>query len=533
MYIDANDLDSKVMEADICIIGAGCAGITMAKEFLNTGVKVLLLESGGFEYDDETQSLYEGENVSLHNFDLADTRLRYFGGSTNHWGGMCRPLDEIDLVQRDGVHDVSWPIQFDELVPYYKRAHIVCQLGPYIYDDPYFWEKQPEFSPLLKESDQLRTSLFQFSPPTRFGQVYRDIFKESENIDVILNANVLEVETDEQGKKITSVKAATLRKKYFSVKAKKFVIAMGGMESARLLLLSNKVQKNGLGNANDLVGRYYMDHLDAWAGAIQLIYDMPIKSMYFDLRTHIASFPAAKFGALLTPTLSTLNDNKLSNFRFIISPAKTSKGIDSSRYIAHEMGAGHLPDNLGVHLKNVLSDIESVANVGLKTVFNSQNDFFKVQPFSGKLVSKVTLDLNMEQIPNRNSRVMLSSEKDFFDQNRIKLDWQVTRDDQFAALKAVEILAAECGKYNIGRVFMPDSIKDGEVDFGISSHHIGTTRMADSARTGVVNSDCKVHDIDNLFVSSSSVFPTSGWANPTLTITALALRLADHLKKVL
>ena len=162
-----------------------------------------------------------------------------------------------------------------------------------------------------------------------------------------------------------------------------------------------------------------------------------------------------------------------------------------------------------------------------------RNDFFKVQPFSGKLVSKVTLDLNMEQIPNRNSRVMLSSEKDFFDQNRIKLDWQVTRDDQFAALKAVEILAAECGKYNIGRVFMPDSIKDGEVDFGISSHHIGTTRMADSARTGVVNSDCKVHDIDNLFVSSSSVFPTSGWANPTLTITALALRLADHLKKVL
>ncbi|MCX7097067.1 MAG: GMC family oxidoreductase [Methylococcales bacterium] len=525
--------EKSIVEADICIVGAGCAGITLATELNHSTLKVILLESGSLEYDDKTQSLYEGENISINPFKLENTRLRYFGGSTNHWGGMCHPLDETDFLAREDIPYPGWPIRLNDLIPYYHRAQSICQLGPFVYDDENYWRQQINFSPLPISGNLLETAFFQYSPPTRFGEVYLEALKKSTNVDVILNANVLELETSNDANNITQVRVANLNGKIFFVKAKKFVLSAGGLETPRLLLLSNKVQKNGLGNQYDLLGRYYMDHLSAWGGSLQFITDQSNFPWYFKIRNIVKNLGNMEVGALLTPTADLMKKEGLTNFRILLLPTEEERGIDSAKLITHELTSGHIPDNFGGHLKNVLSELDSVANVAYKSLFHTNNDLFEIHKKNDSTaITKVNLDLNLEQLPNRESRVSLSTDRDIFDQNRIKLDWRTSEADNKTARRALEIFAMECGKYNLGRVYIPDTINEQNIAFGISSHHMGATRMASSASEGVVDENCRVHGIGNLFIASSSVFPTAGWANPTLTITALSVRLADHLKSI-
>jgi choline dehydrogenase-like flavoprotein len=533
MFLNALSIEDKsIIDADICIIGAGCAGITLATELINSPLKVVLLESGGLEYDDKTQSLYEGENISFNPFKLENTRLRFFGGSTNHWGGMCHPLEKNDFLPRQELAYPGWPIELDALTPYYQRAQSLCQLGPFVYDDENYWRQHAGFKPLLTQADKLKTSFFQFSPPTRFGEVYKDVLERSRAVDVILNATALELEATADANHVSRVRVTSFSNKTFFVKARKFVVAAGGLETPRLLLLSNTVQKKGLGNKYDLLGRYYMDHPGLWSGTVQFITDQSSHPWYFNLRNKAEGL--ADMGAAFTPTESFLKNEGLLNFRLLLKPTPEEKSVDSIKYIAHEMAAAQLPEDLGVHIKNILSDIRPVANIALKTIFNSSANFIAAPPASNNGITKANIELGLEQFPNRDSRVSLSAQKDAFGQNRIKLDWRLSGIEQKTAKKAVETFALECGKHHLGRVHISDEVmeQNKNISCQISSHHMGTTKMAISPAEGVVDVNCKVHGVDNLFVASSSVFPTSGWANPTLTITALSIRLAEHLKSI-
>ena len=269
MFIDANTLDSgAVIQADICIIGAGAAGISLAREFIGSSLRVCILESGGFEYDDDTQTLFEGENIGFPYYDLKSLRLRFFGGTTNHWAGACRPLDAIDFEKRDWVPHSGWPFSKTELDPYYEKAHVLCELGPYDYD-PGTWESDE--SPRLPINDErVNTAMFQISPPTRFGSVYRAELKNAQNITTYLNANVIDIETSQQGDRVQRVAVTTHDQSVsFTVNAKQIVLATGAIENARVLLACNKQVAAGLGNQHDLVGRYFMEHLSL-PGAIYL-----------------------------------------------------------------------------------------------------------------------------------------------------------------------------------------------------------------------------------------------------------------------
>ena len=264
MFIDARGVASNSeISADLCIVGAGAAGITLARSLAGDGVNVCLLESGDLAFRWDTQSLYDGSNVGLPYFDLDVCQVRYFGGNTNGWGGWCRPLDPIDLEPRPWLGLGGWPLSSDELAPYYRRAYEICQL-PTADFDASSWcarlgnDRRARLLPF--DPAKLVPSVYQFSPPTRFGRVYRDAIAAAGTVRCFVNANVLKLKTTCDARSVKHVEVGTLAGNRFRVAARLFVLAAGGIENARLLLLSNDVIGAGLGNGNDLVGRHFMEH---------------------------------------------------------------------------------------------------------------------------------------------------------------------------------------------------------------------------------------------------------------------------------
>ena len=259
MIIDFRDAeDGALIEADLCIIGAGAAGITLAREFAGSRVRLCLVESGGFDYEPAVQDLYAGENVGHDYDDLDVSRLRYFGGSTNHWNGFCAPLTPIDFRRRDWVPHSGWPITKSDLEPFYRHAQPICQLGPYAYGEQVWAEL--EVRPHDFDPAEVGLCFWQHSPPTRFGETYRAELERADNIRVLLYANAVNIETDQSASMVRQVELRTLDGKTGRVRAEAYVVACGGIENARLLLLSNQVEPAGLGNRHDLVGRFFMEH---------------------------------------------------------------------------------------------------------------------------------------------------------------------------------------------------------------------------------------------------------------------------------
>src|SRR6185295_4132282 len=271
MHTDARSLpNGTVLEGDLCIVGAGASGITIAREFANSPLNVLLLEGGGFEFEQQMQDLYRGEIVGLPYFPLQAAALHYFGGTTNHWAGFCSTMEPIDLEKRDWVPHSGWPITRADLDPFYARAQPVLDLGPYKYDAADWKNNDPDRVPLLGDSRVVWTKMWQFSPPTRFGLKYRDEIVKSPNIHLYTHANVVEIEANEG---LTAVRSARIRGfdgKEYHARARSFVLACHTILNARLLLASNRQATTGLGNSNDLVGRYFMEHFEMPSGELAL-----------------------------------------------------------------------------------------------------------------------------------------------------------------------------------------------------------------------------------------------------------------------
>ncbi len=509
MFLDARQLEQgQVIDADICIIGAGAAGITIAREYIGSSTRVALIESGGLAFDEKSQSLYEGANTGLPSFDLEVNRLRYFGGTTNHWAGHCRPLDGIDFEKRNWIPHSGWPISKRDLDPYYVRAQPIVGLGPYEYENLDFWQKEIKLPELELDDNRLNTVVYNQSPPTRFGQAYRKQLKNADNVKVYLNANVLEIETNDSATRVMGLKLACIDGPALSVSAKIFVLATGGMENARILLLSNRVQSNGLGNENDLVGRYFMDHILLRPGADISFTDPNLNlSLYSALhRVH-----QSQMFAILASPEALLRKEKLNNFRIHLIRQKP-------RYRAP--------------VGRVLSRMDGVGGARERGEKGHKLDELEIRK-NGR--DAISLHMVLEPTPNPDSRITLSGSKDLFGQHKIDVNWQIEDKDLSNAYRAMELAGLEFGRLGLGRAYgalfadashWPKNLEAGR-------HHCGTTRMTDDPKTGVVDKNCRLNRVSNLYIAGSSLFPTIGYANPTLSIVALALRLADHTKTLL
>lgn len=526
MFIDAREFDQDHIDTDICIVGGGAAGIAIANEFIDQKLQVCILESGGLENDFDTQMLAEGPSVGLSCGPLVATRLRYWGGTTNHWGGYCRAFSEQDFLPQPGIPLTGWPMTRSDLDPFYKRARKFLHLRPDM--DLPAWEKESGNAALPVDEKRIYTRLAQIIWPgskRRLGKVYLSKIKAAKNIQVLLNANLTKFVTNEDTSQVTSAHFTTMSGKNSSVRARQFILATGGIENARLLLLSRDNQPNGLGNMNDLVGRYFMEHA-RFVGAIMKPTDPNLGlGIYKASRSDNSMYKG-----YLSLTNKLRQTERLGDIQVKLSPryqesySKVGKstGFKSLRQILDNLKKGEIVDDIGDHLGNVLQDIDRI----------SASAFAWTRYRGDYPLEQVSIFPRIDQVPNAESRVTLATDVDRFNLNKAQLDWRLTNQDKQSALRTLKIIGAEFGRLGIGRMKLLLTEEDNSWPSDIRGgwHHMGTTRMDDNPKLGVVDQDCRVHGINNLHIAGSSVFPTGGSGTPTFTLIALALKLADHIK---
>ena len=486
-FLDARAVaDGATLDADLCIVGAGAAGITIARELAGRSLRVLVVESGGLKYDPRTQDLARGE-VAAHAYPpLESARLRMFGGSTNHWSGWCRPLDAVDFEERVDVPGSGWPITRAELDRWYPKAHTLCQLGPFDYGAQYWSEASG--SPLLAlGAGPFETSIYQFSPPTHFGVAYRGDLARASNVRVLLHANVTRIETPEGGRAVRRLDVATLSGTRFAVQARRFVLACGGIDNARLLLAS------GLGERLPAIGRYFAEHPHA-----------PVALAVLPTETSVLYAGTQAEETRVRGALATTES--LARTQGVLRCAVTLDTYETDPYVDRKSAKESAAAELGFDVASVVGALEGSP----RRVF--------------------ALYMRTEQAPNPSSRVTLAEERDPLGVPRARLEWRLGGLEQESFRRAVALLGGALGRAGTGRVFSrPDADLQFLAGVGGGFHHMGTTRMGTDPRRSVVDRDSRVHGVANLYAAGSSVFATSGYANPTLTIVALALRLADHL----
>lgn len=466
---------------DVCVIGSGPAGVTLARRLGANGVSVGLFEAGGLTYTPQSQDLYKGTTAGQPYYALDGARLRFFGGSSNHWGGWTRPLDPYDFDPKPHHPLSGWPIAKSDLDPYAAEADAILNLP----ED----SLPPDIMP--EAAADLVPRRFRFSRPiARFGEKFREELGASKSIRVHINANLVDLRVSDDRRVVTeAVFRSYQRSEHFNVKAKLFALCLGGIENARALLNADSQVAGGLANAHDLVGRYFLEHPHAPAG--RAVMRKPLTWML-----------------VYSPTPDLMRAKKILNFGMRIGDFDQWNAPDFTGLLAP-----HPP---------CMNDFDSL----LATEIREQKT-----PCPAHIGD---VFIACEQSLDPENRVSLVPERDRFGLRKVKLDWRLSEMDLRTLKTGAAQIATHLAKHDVGRMQIADWLLDDRLPtaeelYG-GNHHMGTTRMSADPKNGVVDANVKVHGIDNLYVGGSSVFATSGHANPTYTIVQLALRLGDHLR---
>jgi choline dehydrogenase-like flavoprotein len=480
-------------------------------------------------------------------------------------------LDAVDFEARAWIPHSGWPISKADLDPFYENAAAVTHLTSkeWAVEE---WQRRDN-SPVLALGDGFVTRVAQSVPSElrSFGQTYRDDIARADNMTAYLNANAVEVEVDEGATRATTVRVATLAGKTFSVAAKWFILALGGLENPRLLLASDRHQRTGLGNQNGLVGRFFLEH-PRFTGGMVLAADSQLRVGFY--QPHRVGNAAILGYLALSDALKRAEE--LVDVQIRIDPiydapfaeALASEDVASARALAkivtrgQRVSQGQDIGNIGEHVGNVVRDLmswrtftipgaplpvpypEVVGELMGSTSSEAQSLIPQLlgdisgsvyRKLSGRVpLEALALSTRFEPVPNRDSRLFLIRERDALGMRKVQLDWRLSDLDRHSVRRTLEILAVQMGRIGLGRLrVLFDEEGPWPDDLAGGWHHMGTTRMSSSAKEGVVDKNCRVHGMSNLYVAGSSVFPTAGSGTPTLTIVALALRLAQHLKRML
>jgi choline dehydrogenase-like flavoprotein len=533
------------LAADICIVGAGAAGIAIAHAFVGTPIKVCLVESGGYGGEERNQALYEGHSVGSPALDPASSRMRVFGGSCTLWGGGCMPLSALDLGPRDWVPHSGWPLSPAELVPYYQRARTFCGIQEHALEGDRFLAPLPR--PPVPFTGTLVNQIFVRSP-VLFGQAYRAQLERAPDITVLLHANLLELEATDDGGSVRLARIGSLAGRRGTVRARHYVLACGGIENARLLLLSDSVQPQGLGNRHDLVGRYFMDHPSGKLGTLHAGSAERLARPYDRQLGKGAAppFPEIGLSEQVQRAQRLLNGRvhpflvegpvprglrALRGLRTALRKRPTDESSLLQERLCATMRSEAPPEAGPAPNGGSLGKLALQVGMGLGDVAHGLARKLADKPVVR--TSHVDLVGYFEQAPNPASRISLGEERDALGQRKVRIDWRLTELDRHTYRTAASLfgneLARACGgRFELEPWLAGDDGAPPQVRG--TAHHLGTTRMADDPRRGVVDRHCRVHGMDNLHIAGSSVFPTGGWAFPTFTIVALSLRLADRLQ---
>jgi choline dehydrogenase-like flavoprotein len=565
-------------KADILIIGGGPAGLTIAREFLNSSTTVILLESG-IETEDAAhmelnrlescgepkgeaatnfRKTFHGNNMATFDQDAQPfgVRCRVLGGSATYWGGKSALFDDMDFSKRDWVPNSGWPIERGELESYFSRAAEVLNLGPNLYDENLWTLIGEKIKRPLLDRTKLRSFFWQFarSRLNRTGVMnFADEFRtiHSDNIRTLVDATAVRIDTDASGERFTGVEISTLQGTRSYVTASLCVLAAGGIENARLLLNSRHQHRGGIGNQYDVVGRYLMDHPGTSIGYFKIEDVKASDYLGFYTIMHKRALIMYMHGLSLSPETQA-RERLLNSAIYVLPEIAPDDPIEAIKRLL-KFRTSNLVRDLGSSLSSV-SLLAKAA--GLKIFFSrffpqflqgpiisalmAINPGFVVREFQSRGVphklTSMRIHVITEQEPNPESRLVLSDQKDALGLPRVRALWKISEADRRSVVRIGQLLLEELPRGGLPTPIMDDWIIDNRPDDGAlvdMAHIIGTTRMSSDPKTGVVDAQCEVHGVKGLFIAGSSVFPTSGHANPTLMILSLAIRLADHLKALL
>jgi choline dehydrogenase-like flavoprotein len=534
---------NEVLTCDVCIVGAGAAGLSLALSFVGRSQKVLVIEAGAPHGKETDQSLYEGEVVGGTHALPHLYRHRRLGGSTVIWGGRCVPFDAIDFEARDYVALSGWPFPQAELQPHYAAAQEVLEAGAF----DYFASTALRGGDLVdgfRDPDVLTESLERFSLPTNFWREYRDKLARSPNVEVVCGSTALRLARNQAGL-IDELSCTGAGGGAFTVSARAYVVAVGGLETVRLLGYS------GLGGESDMLGRTYMCHVESSVGQLQLAPKGRGIKHGFE-RTRDGVYARRRF------TLSPERQRRLGVLNVAVRPHHPGVGDPAHghpvlsamflakrfiipeyarRFAAAEQAGGKTVQSSGVlagHLRNVIWGAPRLAAFTADWTFRRYLSRRRL-PYVAlpSAAGAFPLEFNGEQEPNLASRVTLSDKVDRHGVPRLRVDWRLTDLDYATVTATLREMRAAFRRTGCGDVEFDDAGLEDEVRSNVKpvgGHHIGTARMSADPKHGVVDPDCRVHGAENLYVAGSATFPTSSHANPTLTIVALALRLGEHLR---
>jgi choline dehydrogenase-like flavoprotein len=546
--------DDDRIAAPVCVVGAGAAGIALALALDRAGIDVCLLESGGPRPDAAVDGLGEIESVGLRRLSHTATRARGIGGTTALWTGRCGLLDPIDFARRPWIAGSGWPIDHTDLAPFVARAGQVLGLGPARYagvradeivgPPAHQWDLR-WFEPIgyqfsthggdvadtaqaaPVDPDDPLASLHHAGAPraTHVGEANLPALTASSRVRLLSHAHVTEILLDPAGSSVVGVRASSITGRRLQVDAPVVVLCTGGVDAPRLLLSSRSVHANGIGNGQDLVGRYLMDH------PYTTIATYP-RGAGHSLRRRLGHRWIDRGGARhvyssalrLSPALQR-DEGLLNGVAYVIErgdrPAPLRRARDAVVALRGSWDRAHL------------SEAGAVARRPDRLAWNAYERWVLRRPSLAD-PDLVEIDTMVEQLPDPASRITLSRTRDALGMEKAVVDWRAADLEYETTQRLAELLLGELrrlgyetpdrsARLDVGADRWRDDVYD-------SSHPMGATRMAADPRHGVVDRDLQVHGVAGLHIASGSVFATSGHINPTLTIVTLALRLAEHLR---
>ncbi|MBX3482606.1 FAD-dependent oxidoreductase [Phenylobacterium sp.] len=527
MHLDLHTAESDVtLTTEVCVVGCGVAGITTARRLLELGRSVVLLESGGLDYEPATAALNAGDNIGEDYYALEDARLRFFGGTTAIWGGRLAELDPIDLEARPWVPHSGWPMAWAELSAWYAPARARFGMpgtAAEAADLIAAGVRPPAFDPAA-------LSLGVWTFDRKFN---RFVFAECHDLighprcRIVTHATVTEIGLDPDGRRVSRLSVRALNGRALDVQARTVVLAAGGLENPRLLLASRSVMADGVGNGRDQVGRYFMEHPHARGGRVT----GPAAFLLLDAFGRGRRLGELELAGLIKPSAQLQAERGILNTSLTIAARQPAQAAQNWGMAAYSS------------VKHTLAPTKQGRALWMATKSAAKWAQRRTDPARPWLLHKlglrdIALLIRAEQAPNPESRVLLTDRTDPLGVPRLALDWRMTDLDVTSAAVLVETLGAELRRLGLGRVEPAEWLTEAgggwRTDPLISAHpiggyhHMGTTRMSADPRSGVVDATGRIHGLENLYVVGSSVFPTSSWANPTLTIAALALRTAEY-----
>lgn len=550
MQTDATRLPSGArLEAEVAVVGAGPAGIVLALELAAAGHSVILIESGGDARSAEAQRLADTASDDPAHAPMSMTTRRQLGGASNIWGGRCVPYDPLDFEPRAIVGDSEWPVGYDELEGYFARACAWCVCGEAVFDA----RAIPALAgrsivPGWPEGDVCATTLERWSLPTNFRRRYHARLEASRSITLMTKLTCTEIVCGRSGSSVDHMVARTPAGDAVSVRAERYVLACGGLESTRLLFASTRAHPEGIGNHSGHLGHWYMAHIEARIARVRFSTD-PGETIYGYERDPDGVYVRRRFTfapELLAehnlPNLAIWLENPeiadpahesgVLSFVYLMLTSPLGRHLVSEGIRRHQIDSTH-PISNRAHAANVVRELGPTARFAL--TFGYQRLLKRGRKAPGFFVPNASnvyaLLYQGEHLPHYASSVAPTRKRDALGMPRLRTRLHIDDVDLQNAIRAHEHFDRHLRRTGLGRLeyIHENPARAIRERLFCGCHQVGTTRMSARPGDGVLNPDLAVHGFDDLFVASSSAFVTSSHANSTFMIVVFALRLADHL----